>query len=127
MSLPRKPAVPPAGRPRKHLSVGTKLAAALLRLGFKNPENVEWHHEPPLSLRPWVGDDYDPPESDPRHLVPIEKYLHVERTAKTDTPAAAKTRRQAKRQLEHVQKMLGEAERVSRWPKRKLRSRSSFQ
>jgi hypothetical protein len=106
---------------RLRLPLWVKLDAALLLLGL-DPKAVEWHHEPPLKLRPWTGEDYDPPQHDPKHIVPLPIIDHRERTATTDIPAIAKTNRLMAAQLEFRTRLLarknGEPLPPSKWRSR---------
>lgn len=106
---------------RLRIPLWVKLDAALLMLGL-DPEQVDWHHEPPLKLRPWTGTDYDPPQLDPRHIVPLPKAEHRARTATVDLPAVARTTRLLKARMEFramlLAKATGEPRPPSKWPSR---------
>lgn len=76
-------------------------------LGVDPYQPWEMQHEPPLALRPWhegTG-DYDPPENDPRYMVPLQKEAHAKVTKEVDRPAIDKTRRSAKTQALHAARM----------------------
>lgn len=90
---------------RKAIPVGVKLQAALLLLGFTEEEiagGVEWDHQPALALRvvdPESG-ELVPHPNDPRHLRPLRKAEHAEKTrgrgattAGSDVGNAAKVKR----------------------------------
>ncbi|WP_210339837.1 hypothetical protein [Bosea sp. ASV33] len=90
---------------RKHIPIGVKLHAALLLLGFTEEEiagGVEWDHQPALALRivdPETG-ELMPHPNDPRHLRPLRKVEHAEKTrgrgattAGSDVGNAAKVKR----------------------------------
>ena len=66
---------------RKAIPLGVRLEACLLLLGL-DPADVEWHHSIPLGLRPVndAGDDYDPPQLDPKYIVPMESAAHAVQT-----------------------------------------------
>ena len=66
---------------RKHISLLTKLHAALYQLGFE-PHEVELDHAPALALREWdeAAQDTIPPASDPRYLVWMPKAEHAVKT-----------------------------------------------
>lgn len=66
---------------RKHISLLTKLHAALYQLGFE-PHEVELDHAPALALREWdeAAQDTIPPASDPRYLVWMPKADHAVKT-----------------------------------------------
>jgi hypothetical protein len=84
--------------------------AALIALGF-DPATVEWHHSPPLGLRPYdeATGKYTPDANDPRYIVPMGKAPHRERTAKIDVPAIAKTKQLTKNHAAFVATMLAKA------------------
>jgi hypothetical protein len=46
---------------------------------------VQWDHTPPLALRAVnaAGDDYEPAQLDPRHIVPLDKDAHRTKTSGT--------------------------------------------
>lgn len=86
---------------RKHISLLTKLHAALYQLGFE-PHEVELDHAPALALREWdeAAQDTIPPASDPRYLVWMPKADHAVKTrgagattAGSDIGNAAKVKR----------------------------------
>ena len=66
---------------RKHISLLTKLHAALYQLGFE-PHEVELDHAPALALREWdeAAQDKIPPAYDPRYLVWMPKAEHAVKT-----------------------------------------------
>jgi hypothetical protein len=111
---------------RIRIPLWVKLEAALIALGL-DPDAVDWHHEPPLKMRPWTGEDYDPPQLDPRHIVPMPRVNHRQRTATADIPAIAKTRRVTKAELEFRERLLarmnGEPRTPGKWPSRPFRSK----
>lgn len=65
------------------------------------------------------------------NLEPMPRAEHREITAKIDVPRIAKGKRIQRANDEHVRRLLakdrGEPKAQSRWPKRKLQSRSSFE
>lgn len=72
---------------RKAPPIGVKLAASLLRLGFtldeiQAPGAIEWQHDPPLKERRWddAAGDFDPPQHDPRFMLPMRKADHKAQT-----------------------------------------------
>lgn len=90
---------------RRHIPIGVKLQAALLLLGFTEEEiagGVEWDHQPALALRvvdPESG-ELVPHPNDPRHLRPLRRAEHAEKTrgrgattAGSDVGNAAKVKR----------------------------------
>jgi len=111
---------------RSAIPLGVKLRSALIALGL-DPDHVEWHHEPPLKLRPWTGTDYDPPANDPAHIVPMAKVEHRERTAAADIPAIAKVRRVTKAELSFRERVLarwaGEPKPPSKWRSRPFQTK----
>lgn len=74
---------------RKAIPLRVKLDAALIALGL-DPKATEFDHDPALGLRPVNadGDDFDPPQLDPRHIVPRGCADH--RTKTTGTPPGQK-------------------------------------
>lgn len=130
------PNLPPPGRKRKSRPMRIELRAALRAAGLDPDQPIEYDHVPPLAQRPWNEElqDFEPAENDDRYLVPRQKAVHREKTAKEDAPAIAKTRRQAKGELRHLaaiaEKGSGIDEALAHvrgrkrgWPKRKMRSR----
>jgi hypothetical protein len=103
---------------RERLTKGDKLRACLIKLGLDPDEkDVEWHHEPPLGLRPYSALDYNPPQRDPYHIAPMKKAEHRDRThgrkgesklsiAGGDQSAIAKTKRLEARRLEAPQTVM---------------------
>lgn len=105
---------------RKNIPMGVKLEAALLLLGFKPGEEVEWDHFPALALRPVneAGTDYDPPQLDPRHLRPLRPAAHLAKTTGRkgeskfsssgggDTSQAAKVKRLREAEAERAQELM---------------------
>lgn len=59
-----------------------KTLPKLLAAGGLDHKAVQWDHDPALGLRPVnaAGDDYDPPQLDPRHIVPRAKDDHYRKT-----------------------------------------------
>jgi hypothetical protein len=116
---------------RRHIPLSVKLTAALYALHL-DPDNVEWHHEPPISHRPIDPDtgDTDPPMNDARHIVPMAKDAHRERTAGVggDTSIAAKLKRVDRKHEEFRARILAKepgekAPRRSRFPCRPFQKR----
>lgn len=66
---------------RKAIPLRVKLDAALIALGL-DPKATEFDHDPALGLRPVnaAGDDFDPPQLDPRHIVPRAAAVHYAKT-----------------------------------------------
>ena len=91
---------------RPHMPMAVKLNAALIALGL-DPASVEWHHEPGLALRPYdaATGKWTPDANDPRHIVPMGRAAHRERTPR-DITAAAKTKRLTKGQELFIALML---------------------
>lgn len=56
------------------------LLTLLASLGL--PDDAEFDHDPALGLRPVnaAGDDFDPPQLDPRHIVPRSPAAHYAKT-----------------------------------------------
>lgn len=130
---------------RAHIGLKTKLAAALchtlrpdehghlVRVISHDEAKIlsedqiiarfEFHHHP-------IPKAHDGPDVH-WNLPPLPKAEHREITAKIDIPMIAKGKRIQRKNGEHLQRMAaksrGEAKPASRWPKRKLQSRSSFE
>jgi hypothetical protein len=73
--------------------MGRALMVRLIAAGLRSlrlPPDVDYDHDPALGLRPVnaAGDDYDPPQLDPRHITPRAKADH--RTKTTGTPPGQK-------------------------------------
>lgn len=119
-------------RRRPHLSLSVKLEAALLALGL-DPKSTDWHHQPPLSIRPYdpVTNTWTPAFDDPRYLVPMDSGKHRERTAKVDVPVSAKVRRLTKKEEQFRAVLLAKSTgddkprdvRKRQWPKRTFRKK----
>lgn len=129
---------------RKHIPIGVKLHACLLRLGFTEDEiagGIEWNHTPPLALRfvdPNTG-QLVPDSNDPRHIEPLRRQDHrtvtfgtPATTAGSDIHAIAKVRRIARdpsggeefrRRLLMREPDDREPRPRSRWPKRSFPKR----
>lgn len=127
MQLPAK--APPSGF-RPHMSVTVKLKAMLINGPVYDAagdrvtelEAVDFDHDPPIQLRVWNEEtqDTEPPANDPEYIFPRAREAHREKTAKVDVPRIAKTKRLARKQTEHVERMTGEKEKkATRWPKGK--------
>ncbi len=110
-----------ASEHRKHIPIGVKLHAVLLLLGFTDEEiagGIDWNHNPPLALRfvdPETG-ELSPPANDPRHIEPLRRSDHRQRTfgrpattAGSDIHAIAHTRRAAKKEAEFRARLLAKA------------------
>ena len=123
-------------RPRKHIGLKTKLAAAIGALFFSYDERKELSEDQILSLVQW---DHDPvPHAAPYNgpdthdnLVPNLIIQHRIKTATKDVPAMAKGKRVAATEAEFRARTL--APRDQRPPKktsfksgRKMRSRNTF-
>ncbi len=108
MTAPRKPALGPPKGYRPYIPVERKIRAALRAAGIDPDQPYEWHHDPPIQLRPWDPFIFDtvPAVQDDRYIVPLQKAAHRERTAKRDIPEIAKTKRLAKKQEAFRSKML---------------------
>jgi hypothetical protein len=121
-------------RHRKHLPLSTKLRAALHCLGL-DPDSVEWHHEPPLAMRPLDPETGDtiPAELDWRHLVPLSREDHKVQTFGTAAPLSgdvskiSKLKRVEKKAAAFRERLMaktaGESQpKKSRFPSRPFRS-----
>ena len=116
-----------ASRPaRKKIPLNVRLKACLLALGL-DPADVQWDHNPALGLRPVnaAGDDYDPPQLDPRYIVPMATASHA---LKTDGPAhdksnADKARIAKVKRIERTRLMIAGIEFPVAPKKRKIPSR----
>ncbi|MGV6874528.1 hypothetical protein ACUSIJ_17800 [Pseudochelatococcus sp. B33] len=132
----------PATR-RRHIPVGVKLHAVLLRLGFTDEEirgGINWDHNPPLALRrvdPETG-LLVPEANDPHFIQPLRKSGHDTKTfgrggekrittAGGDIHAIAKSKRLARGSAEFdrrlIAKSTGEEPRPERRRKRRIPSR----
>jgi hypothetical protein len=71
---------------RPHMSLKTKLDAAIRQLGME-PSEVEWDHNPALGLRLYneKTGKYEPDANDPRFSTVMSKKAHA---LKTDGPPA---------------------------------------
>lgn len=123
---------------RKHIPIGVKLHATLLMLGFTEEEiagGIDWNHNPPLALRfvdPETG-RLSPDANDPRHIEPLRRDDHHERTfgrpattAGSDIHAIHHTRRIGKKEEAFRARLLAKAEGVEpprTKPKRPIPSR----
>lgn len=72
---------------RPHMSLRTKLNAALIALGL-NPADVEFDHDPSLGMRSYdeATGKYTPDANDPKHIVPRSKAVHDIKTNGTHVP-----------------------------------------
>lgn len=79
------------------MSLQVKLEACLHALGI-DPEAVDWHHEPPLGLRPYEEATglWTPDANDPKHIVPLAREAHKARFA-ADNREVKKTARIVKK------------------------------
>ena len=101
------------GRRRRHMPLAVKLQAALNALGLGG-KAINWDHRPALSHRPYdeAKGDYDPPENDPRYIVPMlaeeNKALADgnHRPLSGDTSVAAKLKRLSAEQDEFRRRLL---------------------
>lgn len=117
-----------------------KLQAALLAAGFtwedvSTPGRIHFDHLPALGLRARKGDDFDPPQLDPRFIRPMLDEAHRIKTSGTKATSAgsdvhviAKTKRLAERQEEFRKRVLNPGTRKtakpkSKWPSRPMRSK----
>ena len=123
-------------RKRGHISLKTKLAAAIGALFFTYDERKELSEDQILSLIQW---DHDPiPHTPPYNgtddhfnLVPLLIGEHREKTAKFDVPRIAKGRRVSQAEQEFRNRLLTpreeRTEKKSNFPKgRKMQSRNTF-
>lgn len=127
-----------ASRPR--VPMRAQRDAALLQLGL-DPTTAELDHRPALASRyrdPITG-KYDPEANDPRYLRWLTPEAHAQATfrdngsGRGDLTAIAHTRRATRKHNEHLARMqakLGmngapKKDGPSRWPKRKMRQRTS--
>lgn len=70
------------------IPLGERIDAALRKLGLDLREPIEWDHNPALGIRVVRPDgrDWEPPQHDPRHIVPLGKAAHKLKTeGKTGT------------------------------------------
>lgn len=134
---------------RKHISMGVKLHAALLLLGFTDEEiagGIAWDHDPPLALRfvdPETG-RLTPDANDPHHLQPLRTAEHRTKTSGrrgekrstsygSDAHAIAKVRRNEKANAEFMRAVSTKGEREKPatakpkrpWPKQTFRKRTA--
>ena len=138
-SLPRQPAAAPPKGFRKAIPLKTKVESLLFSLGL-TAGGIEWDHDPPLAMRTWdpLAQDTIPPANDPRFIVarPIEHHRAKTSGPKTkasgrgsDQTEIARTHHLAEAQESFrraiLNKQSGAARTAkSRWPKRKMQSRS---
>lgn len=116
---------------RKAIPLGVKVEACIRALGL-DPAKVDWHHTPPLQLRPLngAGTDYDPPQLDPRHIVPLARADHQRVT--TDRRGESKlsvTGNGDVSRIAKVKRIRGETKRKAKrtWPKgRPIKSRNTL-
>ena len=82
------------------MSLRAQRDAALWALGL-DPENVDFHHDPILAARPIDPETGDtiPPANDPRHITPMAREAHKERTPQ-DIKTVAKVKRLEKKEKE---------------------------
>ena len=115
---------------RPYMPLSVKLEAALIALGL-DPATVEWHHDPPLGVRPFKVVNgkhiYSPDANDPRHITPLGTAAHKERYSH-DRYEIDKTRRAEEGEREFIGRLLaksaGAVRRESTRPrKRKIPSR----
>lgn len=131
--VPAAPALPPAGRKRKHRSLTIEVSACLFllakegaplplkptsltdwlgsclrMLGVDPTKPWEMQHEPPLAARPFddLTYDYVPRENDYRFLRPMQTPEHKKVTKEVDRPQVDKTRRQGEGQARHREAMM---------------------
>lgn len=128
---------------RIHISLKTKLAAALLQL--RDPQGdpyIDFEHAQKMSAEQiislFVWDHYPIPHAmdgpdEPWNLQPIMIAPHKKKTAQIDVPQIAKTKRISRKQEEFRRRLLEkdrppnadfstEPLRGQRWPKRKMRT-----
>ena len=123
------------------MSVGVRLKACLLLLGFADDNAVEWDHDPALQLRTWDEEAGDtiPKANDPRYIVPRLKADHARKTNGTKATTRGSDQHETDRanRLANAHEAFRKAMTVpafkrkddkpkSRWPKQKMRSRNSF-
>lgn len=123
-------------RKRGHISLKTKLAAALGALFLTYEERTALSEDQVLSLVAWDHDPipHTPPYNGPDshdNLIPRLIADHRAKTAKQDVPAIAKGRRVAKAEEAFRARLLTPRDerppRKSQFPKgRKLKSRNTF-
>ena len=114
---------------RKKIPLETRVQSLLLllvRAGMLETTDVQWDHHPALELRPLnaAGDDYEPPQLDPRYIQPLVRADHALKTngprhdhSQGDKGKIAKVKR--------IQAKTGYPEQVKpkpkrQWPKRKF-------
>jgi hypothetical protein len=95
---------------RKAIPMRTQRDACLIALGL-DPTNVHFHHEPPLVCRPLNADgtDTDPPQLDPRHIIPMASQAHKARTP-GDLKTGAKVKRLEKAEAAHRARLIEKAQ-----------------
>lgn len=124
---------------RQFISIGTKLHACLLALGFSDDEikgGIDWHHSPSLGLREINSDtgEMHPRPNDPHHIIPMRRAAHAIQTngtpatsAGSDKHAIAHARRLTKKQEAFRQRLLakdaGEPKPKSKWQSRKFETK----
>lgn len=116
---------------RKHISLKTKLAAALSALFFTHDEAKALSEDQILSLVVWDHDPIPHAHGGPDthfNLVPRLIAGHREKTAKVDVPMIAKVKRISKDHEAFRQRLLMPRDerppKPSRWGKRPMRSRN---
>jgi hypothetical protein len=111
---------------RPHMPVTVQRDAALLALGL-DPNNIDWHHDPALGLRPYDPETgkWTPDANDPRHITPLAREAHDARYS-DDRKAIDKTRRNGEAEEAFRKKLLAKQGLENkpqdvkrwRWPKR---------
>lgn len=94
---------------RPHMPVSVQRDAALYALGL-DPENVEWHHQPALSIRPYDPQTgrWTPDANNAKYIIPMAAEAHRERTP-GDISTAAKVKRVEKRHAEFCGRLLAKS------------------
>jgi hypothetical protein len=116
---------------RRRMPLSVKLASALHALGL-DPANVDFDHDPAISLRPIdpATGDTIPPQLDPRYIVPRSRADHARKTfgdskpLSGDVSLAAKVKRVEAKRADFRHRLLAKADpdMVATAPKRRLRA-----
>lgn len=120
---------------RKSIPLGVKLAAAIHLLGL-DPEDLDWHHQPPIAMRPIdpITGETIPAQNDPKFIIPMARAAHKARTFGDHVPLSGdvqqikKLRRIEKEAAAFRARLLAKAsgddpppqKRRHSWPKRKF-------
>ena len=111
---------------RKAIPVSVKIEACLLLLGFDDPKAVQWDHDPAIGLRPVnvAGDDYDPPQLDPRRIFPMLTPDHARKTDGDPAIPLSGDKSRIAKAVRLERKRLADRKAKRTWPKgRRIESR----